>query len=178
LPFSQPTLSCQKRKLTSPVQLLLPSIPNNHKTFPFFLNFLCDIMCLGALVDKKGRGRWVQYQTALSNTGPLLLLLTTTTTPPTTTPTARVRGSSGNMNTYNHNRANYFGGMVRKVRYEGVIKGQEGGLFENNTVVNMTVPLGDTAFLVCSAKNLGERSVSELLSYILTLIELEKRHET
>lgn len=32
--------------------------------------------------------------------------------------------------------------------------------FENNTSVNVTVPLGDTAFLRCKVRNLGERSVS------------------
>ncbi|CAL8103032.1 unnamed protein product [Orchesella dallaii] len=32
--------------------------------------------------------------------------------------------------------------------------------FENNTSVNMTVPLGDTAFLRCKVRNLGERSIS------------------
>lgn len=32
--------------------------------------------------------------------------------------------------------------------------------FENNTSVNMTVPLGDNAFLRCKVRNLGERSVS------------------
>jgi hypothetical protein len=31
--------------------------------------------------------------------------------------------------------------------------------FENNTYSNATVPLGDTAFLKCTVKNLGERSV-------------------
>jgi hypothetical protein len=32
--------------------------------------------------------------------------------------------------------------------------------FDNNTSVNVTVPLGDTAFLRCKVRNLGERSVS------------------
>lgn len=32
--------------------------------------------------------------------------------------------------------------------------------FENNTAVNVTVPLGDNAFLRCKVRNLGERSVS------------------
>ena len=34
--------------------------------------------------------------------------------------------------------------------------------FENNTNVNITVPLGDTAFLKCKVRNLGERSVSPI----------------
>lgn len=32
--------------------------------------------------------------------------------------------------------------------------------FENNTSINVTVPLGDSAFLRCKVRNLGERSVS------------------
>ena len=39
--------------------------------------------------------------------------------------------------------------------------------FENNTNLNLTVPLGDTAFLRCKVRNLGERSVSR--KYILAL---------
>lgn len=38
----------------------------------------------------------------------------------------------------------------------------DGSPFENNTSINMTVPLGDTAFLRCRVRNLGERSVSFL----------------
>ncbi|CAG7729613.1 unnamed protein product [Allacma fusca] len=38
--------------------------------------------------------------------------------------------------------------------------------FENNTSVNVTVPLGDTAFLRCKVRNLGERS--SLQKYDLT----------
>jgi len=37
--------------------------------------------------------------------------------------------------------------------------------FENNTAVNVTVPLGDNAFLRCKVRNLGERSVSNKTFY-------------
>lgn len=40
----------------------------------------------------------------------------------------------------------------------------DGSPFENNTSINMTVPLGDTAFLRCRVRNLGERSVSLLFT--------------
>jgi len=32
--------------------------------------------------------------------------------------------------------------------------------FENNTAINITIPLGDTAYLRCKVRNLGERTVS------------------
>lgn len=35
--------------------------------------------------------------------------------------------------------------------------------FDNNTGSNVTVPMGDTAFLRCKVRNLGERSVSTKL---------------
>jgi len=39
--------------------------------------------------------------------------------------------------------------------------------FDNNTSVNATVPLGDTAFLRCKVRNLGERSVSSNSGFII-----------
>jgi len=41
--------------------------------------------------------------------------------------------------------------------------------FENNTFSNTTVPLGDTAFLKCSVRNLGERTVSFIIPFIASL---------
>jgi len=39
--------------------------------------------------------------------------------------------------------------------------------FENNTSLNLTVPLGDTAFLRCKVRNLGERSVSPTFTFAM-----------
>ncbi|OXA37027.1 Limbic system-associated membrane protein [Folsomia candida] len=149
------------------------------------------------------RQRWLQYQTALSNTGPLGSSSSSSSAPPTATtssttttshpilnpnnenismtssppsgstsaPTTKPltttksfssRSSSSNINSYNSNRNNYFGAAGRRrMPNPTYVDGfPDGALFENNTSVNITVPLGDTAFLRCRVKNLGERSIS------------------
>ncbi len=52
--------------------------------------------------------------------------------------------------------------------------------FENNTSLNLTVPLGDTAFLRCKVRNLGERSVSNSLKqcqYIYNEYSLDSQYQ-
>jgi len=92
--------------------------------------------------------------------------------------------NSGSLSTYNNNRNNNNNGKMlsggisssgaggnapsssaaRKRIYEDLgHKFTDGALFENNTSVNITVPLGDTAFLRCRVRNLGERSVSAFI---------------
>jgi hypothetical protein len=44
--------------------------------------------------------------------------------------------------------------------YEEFQRAMENPFENNNTGTNITVPLGDTAFLRCKVRNLGERSVS------------------
>lgn len=39
--------------------------------------------------------------------------------------------------------------------------------FENNTFTSITVPVGDSAFLKCTVKNLGNRTVRETCNYLL-----------
>lgn len=72
--------------------------------------------------------------------------------------------SSGNK-TYHNKASNTNTNLLNNARkyiasYEDLqSRFPDGSPFENNTSINMTVPLGDTAFMRCRVRNLGERSV-------------------
>ncbi|OXA36804.1 Lachesin [Folsomia candida] len=48
--------------------------------------------------------------------------------------------------------------------------------FENNTAVNLTVPLGDTAYLRCKVRNLGERTVISFLIFFISWVRRRDWH--
>lgn len=73
--------------------------------------------------------------------------------------------SSGNKTYHNKASSNTNTNLLNNARkyiasYEDLqSRFPDGSPFENNTSINMTVPLGDTAFMRCRVRNLGERSV-------------------
>ncbi|CAL8103020.1 unnamed protein product [Orchesella dallaii] len=160
--------------MTSTSGIGVPPIPDNNNANP---------------VNSNTR-RWKQYETALSNTAfdlsgnaisegsssptpnsmpplPTTFLPTTmlSSTEESTTkkPSSSNNRVPANRTTYHVSFNNNVLNSARKyiASYEDLqSRFPDGSPFENNTSINMTVPLGDTAFLRCRVRNLGERSIS------------------